>query len=417
MGTINFGPALELAARYVAELHEEDPTLIVIYATGAGAGLQQLFWAQPGASRTLLDAQFPYSREALVDLIGTEPEQYCSQDTAIRMAVAAEARCRELAIRGGKAHLRTIGIGLTASVATNPPKRGDHHLHIAMRHEVVGIVPGPGSRERISVLGGTFEKGRLTREEEGMLCDLIALSAIVMHAVARDHGGFPLPTNNFGFTSEQVRWVPEASAWYVGLQPIAGLDVTLDPAAIFRLPVLWPEGTQGTLGALNPSHHLLFPGSFDPLHFGHEQMVRHAERMTGKRVVFTMNARHPDKGEIAPVELLRRAEQFRWRSPVLFTRDEPLFIDKARRFPGFGLLIGADVVLGLLNPKYYGSSVASRDAVLQEFHALGTRFYVVGREVDGTFRTLDDIVIPAEVRDLFVPVSGRWDIASRDLQR
>ena len=97
MGTIDFQPALDHAARYVAELHET-PTLLVVYATGAGAGLQQLLWAQPGASKTLLEAQFPYSREALIDLLGEEPAQYCSREAAIRMAVAAHARCRELAI-------------------------------------------------------------------------------------------------------------------------------------------------------------------------------------------------------------------------------------------------------------------------------------------------------------------------------
>ncbi|MDO8622271.1 MAG: adenylyltransferase/cytidyltransferase family protein, partial [bacterium] len=221
---------------------------------------------------------------------------------------------------------------------------------------------------------------------------------------------------DFGFKSQEVSLGEFEGPWVVNPHPVTRLSATIDSASLFSLPVLWPEGTQGTIGSLNPNHHLLFPGSFDPLHFGHEQMVRHAERMTGKRVVFTMNARHPDKGEIAPRELLRRAEQFRWRSPVLFTQDEPLFIDKARRFPGFGFLIGADVVLGLLNEKYYGS-IEARDAVLQEFRQLGTRFYVVGREVDGAFRTLDDMVIPAEARDLFIPVSGRWDIASRSLRR
>ncbi|MDO8622198.1 MAG: hypothetical protein Q7R80_03115, partial [bacterium] len=209
MGTLDFRPALEQAERSVAELHAS-PHRLVVYATGAGAGVQSLLWEQPGASATLLDAQFPYSRDALMDLLGAEPQQYCSQETAIRMAIAAHARCRELAIRSGKPDVPTTGLGLTASVATGTPKRGDHHVHIAVQCQFPEFQDAV-----IMTIDGTFTKGRLTREEEGTICDLLALIA-TFYTVGLQGEHILLPSwGDFGFKSQEVSLGEFEGPWVV----------------------------------------------------------------------------------------------------------------------------------------------------------------------------------------------------------
>ena len=119
---------------------------------------------------------------------------------------------------------------------------------------------------------------------------------------------------------------------------------------------------------------ILMSGSYNPLHHGHLKLTRTIEDMTGKRVVFEIPNTHPDKGRIPDTEMMRRADQFLMFAPVLLTDNAPLFIDKARRYPGVPMVIGADVMQGILDTRHYGGSLKNLFDVLDEFHRLGTVF-------------------------------------------
>ena len=64
----------------------------------AGAGGQAVAWllGVAGASRTLLEVVVPYGRLSMIDLVGFEPEQFVSEDTALSMAKAAFYRAERL---------------------------------------------------------------------------------------------------------------------------------------------------------------------------------------------------------------------------------------------------------------------------------------------------------------------------------
>jgi cytidylyltransferase-like protein len=381
----------------IVRILHESPWKAVIACTGAGAGLQQLLWSVPDASKTVLDAVMPYDRFALADFIGREPEKYCSRDTALWMAAAAYRRAKELAIRGGVT-APVMGLGLTAAVATSAQKKGDHRAFIAVK-----------TPDRYSTVSVTLTKGKFDRVGEGSVCDLVALNTMLAAA-----GLHQVYMPDCGLASEEIVVGTDAPDPFVVkprvVEPLA--DHVTD---VFDRPLFLPDGSRAGLDALDPDRHVLFWGSFRPLHHGHELMAAQTERMTGKKVLFAITGTHPEKGPIPESELLERAEQFRWSWPVLFTPDAALYVEKARKFPGLGMLIGADVALGILNPKYYGGPDGC-NAALDELSRLDARFYVVGREIEGKFVTLDDLPIPAERRELFLPVSGRWDVRSRDLR-
>jgi hypothetical protein len=385
----------------ILSLHES-PYKAVIACTGAGAGIQKALWEVPGSSETIIDSVFPYHRLALTDFIGREPAKFCSQDTALWMATAAHRRATELVLRDGGDPATVIGLALTAAVATNRPKKGDHQCFIAVR-----------TAKGMSTVSAVFEKGLRSREEEGALCDLLAVNVLLASAGLEQVSG-----SAAGILCDEIRtFDDDGDVLYrpklvpSQLAPLAG--TTHD---IFDRPLFQPDGARMDVDALSPDRHILFHGSFDPWHFGHDLMAQQAERMTGKEVVCAITATHPDKGRLGEAELLRRAEQFRYRRPVLFMESGALYVDKARMFPGVGMLIGADVALGILNPKYYGSPSKCMEA-LEELRQHRARFYVVGREIEGKFVTLDDLPIPAAARELFLPVSGRWDVRSRDLRK
>ena len=70
----------------------------------------------------------PYAQTALADWLGGPVDHYCSERTARAMAMAAFERARELS----DADPHTLrGIGATASLASNRPKRGPHRIHVA----------------------------------------------------------------------------------------------------------------------------------------------------------------------------------------------------------------------------------------------------------------------------------------------
>lgn len=175
-------------------------------------------------------------------------------------------------------------------------------------------------------------------------------------------------------------------------------------------------------GAPAPDGHIeevaLFPGSFNPLHHGHEALAAVASELLGREVVFELSVVNVDKPPLTHVEVERRVSQFAGRWRVLLTR-APRFVEKARLFPGRAFVIGWDTAVRLVHPRYYGDSARAMHDALEEMRDLGARFLVAGRTTDGTFLTLEDADLPEAFADLFegIPESlFRADVSSTDLR-
>src|SRR5206468_2545848 len=116
----------------------------------------------PGGSRTVLEVIVPYNDQSLCDFLGRRPAQFCSVETARAMAGRAAERARWLA--PGEA---VVGVGCTAGLASDRPKRGDHRFHVALS--------GPGLHAVYSL---TLSKGARDREGEEALLDAVVLNAL-----------------------------------------------------------------------------------------------------------------------------------------------------------------------------------------------------------------------------------------------
>src|SRR6201996_2754867 len=127
--------------------------------TGGGSGAISELLRVPGGSRLLLEAQVPYDEQALAAYLGFAPAQASSADTAIAMARAARTRASLLAPGGD-----VVGLGATAALVSDRPRRGEHRYHIA--------TAGPlGTLHCTAVLA----KGRRDRAAEE---DLVARSIV-----------------------------------------------------------------------------------------------------------------------------------------------------------------------------------------------------------------------------------------------
>ncbi len=118
---------MDAAIRVLIALLHQSPYRCVLSATGGGAGAIAWLLSVPGGSRTVLEAAVPYAEESLAEYLGRRPESSCFAPTSRDMAIRAEQRARWLAPGAP-----TVGVGCTASLRSDRPKRGDHHFHVSV---------------------------------------------------------------------------------------------------------------------------------------------------------------------------------------------------------------------------------------------------------------------------------------------
>jgi nicotinamide mononucleotide (NMN) deamidase PncC len=134
--------------------------MAVLVVTGGGAQVLADLLAVPGASRTVLEAVIPYSKQSLTEFLGAFPQQSVCVETAA--ALARTAYRRALRLRKDET-VPVIGLSCTATLVTDRPKRGVHRAH-------VGLCTGAQAR----VYSLTLQKGARDRQsEERLVSDLL----------------------------------------------------------------------------------------------------------------------------------------------------------------------------------------------------------------------------------------------------
>src|SRR5215469_7633883 len=134
--------------------------------TGGGSGAIGELLRVPGGSRLLIEAQVPYDERALAAFLGSVPAQACSAETSIAMAQAARARAVKLAPAGAD----LVGLGATAALVSDRPRRGEHRFHIAFANSA-----------RIAHCTCVLAKGRRDRAAEE---DLVSRAIVLWLAQA-----------------------------------------------------------------------------------------------------------------------------------------------------------------------------------------------------------------------------------------
>ncbi len=375
------------------------PWLLYVVTTGATGDLGKVLWQPAGASRTILADRFTYAEQETAEFLGFKPEKAVSVDTACYLATAAYFQGRKLAVWRGKLEDDVMGVGMTCAVTTDYDRRGADQVIVAIRtHEGLFTVSAMLHK------AGT-EDPEAYRVEQGNFADLITLNAIL--AVAGISQQVTLPATRVVRSDEMDR--------------NDFLTPTRVPFAacenVDRLPygkVIMPDGTMVDPATFNPSEWILFPGSFNPITYAHDEIARCIQRATGKRVLFQITRRHPNK-PVTDRDMAERAEQFRYGWPVILLEGAGLYVEKARLFPGMEMLVGADAVLEMLDPRHYDGR-GGLEAALGEMDRLRTGFHVNGRTCpqDGIYREADLLPVQPRFAGMFHPFSLRYDVSSSD---
>ena len=353
--------------------------------TGGGSGAVSELLRVPGGSRLLIEAQVPYDGLALATFLGFAPAQACSADTATAMAQSARARAATLVPAGTD----LVGLGATAALVSDRPRKGEHRFHIAF-----------ASSARIAHCTGVMAKGRRDRAAEE---DLVSRAIVLWLAHACGIAA-PSPRSLLGADEHFAETVVTATD--IVDQLVAG--------EIDRVTAQ-PDG-QLVPSALRPL--VLLPGSFNPVHAGHMLLARVAEEIRQQPMAFELSVTNVDKPPLPGETVRRRLAQFAWKSPVELTR-APTFVEKSRLFPRTTFVIGADTAERVVAPKYYGDEVRMHSA-LQEIGSSGSSFLVAVRsDAAGRVRALSDIPVPRRYADLFSEIPEhrfRFDASSSEIR-
>ncbi len=332
-------------------LHES-PWMGVFYVTGGGVSLLAELLNTAGASATVLEASVPYANTALADVLRRAPDQSASASTARQLAMAAYERAQRLA--EGDAPL--FGFGSTASLATNRVKKGAHRAHWAIQ-----------TANDTFTFSATFDGDRA--EEEAALLE--GMWHAIQHCLISHNA------------------------------PVGEHVIELHAKATPELSrLLQIEPHRHCVGIHDG--RLLLPGSFNPLHDGHKEMLAIAEERTGMSGAFELAVRNADKPSLDFLTIQERIEGL-GDLPVWLT-NTPTFEEKARLFPGATFVLGVDTMQRISELRFYRNHVDLLERALQTFHDCSVHFLVFGRLMDGHFKTLDDLDLPATLAQVSTAV-------------
>lgn len=401
------------------------PTQLVLVVTGGGSRAISAMLEVPGASRTVLEATVPYSAPALASWLGARPEQFCSEPTARTMAMVAYQRAVAYA-QGAEAASSLAGVGLSASLASDRPKRGPHRMHGALQLASATV---SCSLELV--------KGGRSRRQEETIAGMLVLNLVAEACGLKSRLPLPLAAD------EQVveKRVIAPPAW----RALVEAQMAVAPAT---------EAAETTARATADleRRRAIFPGAFNPLHDGHCCMAAIAAERLGRPVEFEISILNVDKPPLDFIEMEHRAGQFAADQILWFTR-AATFVEKAEIFPNTTFIVGADTIVRIADPKYYAERPAATAGwpsrascegasptaeagtasdvgreftaaqacrrAIDRIAAAGCRFLVFGRRLDDEFQSLATLDLPhwlAAICDEVPEEAFRADISSTELR-
>lgn len=306
--------------------------------TGGGTTAIGKLLENGGASKWLHEVVVPYSRESMIDYLGFEPEQYCSEETARAMAMQAFLRTKTAK---HDAYLpKGVGYGFTSSLVTEGQRA-----------------------DRVNICYGAIQSSSSTYVFHKFCTTINFLDRNV-------------PTQNNRLSQEKQ--VADLITYFINEE----LNGHIGTAGEMKWATgYWLDDGDAYQKFTNKVTRLLFPGAFNPLHDGHIEMAKIAYEKYNIPVTFELCVNNIAKLRLDYVDLEKRISQFAkytkesWFNGVLVSA-RPLFIDKLKSAEKPIFIVGGDTFNRICDPKF---NKIPLDETASLYYNAGAKFMVFAR--------------------------------------
>lgn len=171
----------------------------------------------------------------------------------------------------------------------------------------------------------------------------------------------------------------------------------------------------GDLSESKITNSLILPGSFNPLHEGHINLLKFAEKKFKQKGFFEISLSNVDKDEISYDEVRFRLNQFTELGNVIIS-NKATFIEKSSVYNYCKFVIGYDTAERVLDNYYYKDNIKKGLNLINKYKC---SFIVAGRKLGKNFNTVEQLNIPKENLNMFQGLTEkdfRSDISSTQLR-
>ena len=283
-----------------------------------------------------------------------------------------------------------VGVGATADIASEGP----------LNPEVQQMWGAVRTFDGVYTYHVQFQQGRgqADRAWQNSMAKLLVVNALL---AALDLPQVPLATDRL--VSDHLVGNPEGPGAVLKLErfQVTAAEVAAQLARNGGLLLMHANGTFATpdeVQALTHKRMTLFPGSFNPLHLGHETAAYAGYLKNPEGGVYLeISKTHCHKPPITDADIAARLSGNVGLFPFIIT-SAPLFSDKIEVFKNVkDMIVGWDTADWTISPKGYRTVGDSHEAQeraclesLRELESRDARFLVLGR--DGY--TVKDLVCP-----------------------
>ena len=347
--------------------------LFVFTLLGSCHRLVKWFMDQEGISNNLISVNMPYSTIAIDQELSFKSNSYVNTNI-----------CRELAINNFNKYSKMINmpenlisLAVSSSLQTNRRKLSSDRSFVSLfGHEI-------NSNYEINFLDHT-----LNRKHEDYIISYLVLNILSNPEIKVVKNLFP--------SLADIKIIDKKKKLMDNLKKLQNNKINY---------LHYDLGLSLINNVTDYSQYLIFPGSFNPIHEGHLELLKCGIELSGKKPVFEISFKNVDKLDLSFEEISKRIKQFKTISELLVT-NVATFLEKSILFKGADFLIGGDTLIRLFDNKYYNSEMHN-NKIIDQFISLknsGTKFVVGGRTIDNKFVNIDNVFMPDQIKDMFTGI-------------